>query len=160
MNNVLTLHRMLLEHDVKHEIVQLPRRITSVAQLPAVLALPARRCLAVRVYEVDDQYAAIIVQADQVPPVRMVREVTGGRRIRAADADKISSVTGYAAGLVAPLALPDGVTVYADQALAGSADDDAVVYTATGESGTALGIGLLDLLAVCAAKPAALSGRQ
>jgi prolyl-tRNA editing enzyme YbaK/EbsC (Cys-tRNA(Pro) deacylase) len=159
VNNVLTLHRILLEHDVRHEIVQLPRRITSVVQLPAVLALPASRCLAVRVYEVDDQYAAIIVQADQVPPVRMVREVTGGRRIRAADADKISSVTGYAAGLVAPLALPDGVAVYADQALVAS-DGEAVVYTATGESGTALGIGLLDLLALCAAKPAALSGRQ
>jgi prolyl-tRNA editing enzyme YbaK/EbsC (Cys-tRNA(Pro) deacylase) len=160
VNNALTLHRILLEHDVRHEIVQLPRRVTSVAQLPAVLALPASRCLAVRVYEVDGQHAAIIVQADQVPPVRMVREVTGGRRVRAADADEVSSVTGYAAGLVAPLALPDRVAVYADQALAASAGDEAVVYTATGESGTALGIGLLDLLALCAAKPAALSGRQ
>ncbi len=160
MNNVLTLHRMLLENDIQHEIVQLPRTITSADQLPAVLALPPSRCLAVRVYEVDDQHAAIITRPDRVPPDRLVGDITGGRRVRAAGEDTISSVTGYAAGLVAPVALPDGIPVYVDQALADSADGGTVVYTATGESGTALGIGLADLLAVCAAKPAALTGRQ
>jgi prolyl-tRNA editing enzyme YbaK/EbsC (Cys-tRNA(Pro) deacylase) len=157
VNNVLTVHRMLLENGVQHEIVQLPQTITSADQLPAVLALPAQRCLAVRVYEVDDQHVAIIVPADMVPPVQLVREVTGGRHVRAADETEISSATGYAAGLVAPLALPDELLVYVDQAVTDSADDGAVVYTATGESGTALGIRLLDLLAGCAAKPAALS---
>ena len=160
MNNVLTLHRMLLENDIRHEIVQLPRTITSADQLPAVLALPARRCLAVRVYEVDDQYAAIIIQPDLVLPVRVVGDITGGRRVRAAGEDTVSSVTGYAAGLVSPVALPGGIPVYVDQAVADHADGATVVYTATGESGTALGIGLADLLACCAAKPAALSGRQ
>jgi prolyl-tRNA editing enzyme YbaK/EbsC (Cys-tRNA(Pro) deacylase) len=160
MNNVLTLHRMLLESDIRHEIVQLPRTITSAGQLPAVLALPPGRCLAVRVYEVDDQHVAIIVQPDLVLPDRVVQDITGGRRVRAASEDTISSVTGYAAGLVAPVALPDGIPVYVDQALADSADGDTVVYTATGESGTALGIALADLLAVCAAKPAALTARQ
>jgi len=160
MNDVLTLHRMLLENDIRHEIVQLPRTITSADQLPAILALPASRCIAVRVYEVDDQHAAVIVQPDRVLPVRVIQEITGGRRVRAAGEDTISSVTGYTAGLAAPLGLPAGIPVYVDQAVADNADDETVVYTATGESGTALGIGLLDLLACCAAKPAALSGRQ
>lgn len=157
MNNVLTVHRMLLENGVQHEIVQLPQTITSADQLPAVLALPAQRCLAVRVYEVDDHHVAIITAADAVPSVQVVREVTGGQHVRAADETEISSVTGYAAGLVAPLALPEELLVYVDQAVTDSADDGAVVYTATGESGTALGIRLLDLLAGCVAKPAALS---
>jgi prolyl-tRNA editing enzyme YbaK/EbsC (Cys-tRNA(Pro) deacylase) len=160
MNNVLTVHCALLKNGVRHEIVQLPQTITSADQLPAALALPPRRCLAVRVYEVDDRYVAIIVAADTVPPTHVVREITGGQQARAAGETEISSVTGYAAGLVAPLALPDDMPLYVDQDLADSADDEAVVYTATGEPGTALGIRLLDLLAGCAAKPAALSQRQ
>jgi prolyl-tRNA editing enzyme YbaK/EbsC (Cys-tRNA(Pro) deacylase) len=160
MNNVLTVHRTLLENGVRHEIVQLPQTITSADQLPAVLALPPRRCLAVRVYEVDGGHVAIIVAADTVPPAQVVREITGGLQARAAGEAEISSVTGYAAGLVAPLALPGDMPLYVDQALADSADDESVVYTATGEPGTALGIRLLDLLAGCAAKPAALGRRQ
>ena len=160
MNNVLTVHRKLLENGVRHEIVQLPQTITSADQLPAVLALPPRRCLAVRVYDVDGRHVAIIAAADTVPSAQVVREITGGLRARAAGEAEISSVTGYAAGLVAPLALPDDMPLYVDQALADSADDGAVVYTATGEPGTALGIRLLDLLAGCAAKPAALGRRQ
>ena len=106
MNNVLTVHRKLLENGVRHEIVQLPQTITSADQLPAVLALPPRRCLAVRVYDVDGRHVAIIAAADTVPPAQVVREITGGRQARAAGEAEISSVTGYAAGLVAPLALP------------------------------------------------------
>lgn len=160
MHNVLTVHRTLLENGLRHEIVQLAGTITSADQLPAALALPPRRCLAVRVYQVDDQHVAIIVPADTVPLADVVREITGGQQARAASEAEISAVTGYAAGLVAPLALPEEMPLYVDQALADCADDGAVVYTATGESGTALGIRLLDLLAGCAAKPAALSQRQ
>lgn len=160
MNNVLTVHCTLLENGVRHEIVQLPQTITSADQLPAALALPPRRCLAVRVYEVDDRYVAIIVPADTVPPAQVIREITGGRQARVAAEAEISVATGYAAGLVAPLALPEEMPLYVDQALADIADDGTVVYTATGEPGTALGIRLLDLLAGCAAKPAALSRRQ
>lgn len=160
MNNVLTVHRVLLENGVQHEIVQLPQTITSADQLPAALALPPQRCLAVRVYEVDDRHVAIIVPADMIPPAHAVREITGSQQARAAGETEISSVTGYAAGLVAPLALPDELPLYVDQALADSADDERVVYTATGEPGTALGIRLLDLLAGCSAKPAVLGRRQ
>jgi prolyl-tRNA editing enzyme YbaK/EbsC (Cys-tRNA(Pro) deacylase) len=160
MNNVLTVHCTLLENGVRHEIVQLPRTITSADQLPAALALPPERCLAVRVYEVDDRYVAIIVPADTVPPAEVVREISGGQRARAAGEAEISTVTGYAAGLVAPLALPGEMSLYVDQALADGAEDGAVVYTATGEPGTALGIRLADLLARCAAKAAALGPRQ
>lgn len=160
MNDVLTVHRALLESGTRHEIVQLPRMITSADQLPAALALPPGRCLAVRVYQVDGDYAAVIVSAGHSPPPGLVRAVTGGRSVRAAGGDEISSVTGYAAGLVAPVALPQEVRMYVDEALASSGDGDAVVYTATGEPGTALGIRLLDLLALRPAKPAALSSRQ
>jgi Cys-tRNA(Pro)/Cys-tRNA(Cys) deacylase len=159
MNDALTLHRMLLESGIRHEIVQLPWMIGSADQLPAVLALPAERCLAVRVYRVDGEHAAVIVRAGHVPPLPLVCAVTGGRSVHPASEDTVSSVTGYAAGLVAPLALPDNVRVYADEALPGAFRADAgAVYTATGETGTALGIWLSDVLALCTAKPAALCG--
>lgn len=161
MNDALTLHRMLLENGIRHEIVQLPQTIASADQLPDVLALPAERCLAVRVYGVDGEYAAVIVRAGHVPPLPLVCAVTGGRSVHPASEDTVNSVTGYAAGLVAPLALPCDVRVYADEELPGACGDDAgAVYTATGESGTALGIWLPDVLALCTAKPAALRGRQ
>jgi prolyl-tRNA editing enzyme YbaK/EbsC (Cys-tRNA(Pro) deacylase) len=66
-------------------------------------------------------------------------------------------VTGYAAGLVSPVLLPDDVSLYIDDAVVAELDPDSVVYTATGESGTALGVRLLDLLALRAAKSIALS---
>jgi hypothetical protein len=37
MNDALTLHRMLLDHGIRHEIVQLPSKITSAAK-PAALS--------------------------------------------------------------------------------------------------------------------------
>lgn len=159
MNDALTLHQMLLENGIRHEIVQLPQMIASADQLPGVLALPAERCLAVRVYGVDGEYAAVIVRAGHVPPLPLVCAVTGGRSVNPASGDTVSAVTGYAAGLVAPLALPADVRVYADDGLPGAFGGDAgAVYTATGETGTALGIGLPDVLALCTAKPAALRG--
>lgn len=161
MNDALTLHRMLLESGIRHEIVQLPWMIASADQLPGVLNLPAERCLAVRVYGVDGEYAAVIVRAGHVPALPLVSAVTGGRSVHPASEDTVSSVTGYTAGLVAPLALPGDVRVYADEALPGAFGGDAgAVYTATGEAGTALGIWLSDVLTLCTAKPAALHGRQ
>jgi prolyl-tRNA editing enzyme YbaK/EbsC (Cys-tRNA(Pro) deacylase) len=162
MNDALTLHRMLLENGIRHEIVQLPWMIASADQLPGVLGLPAERCLAVRVYLVDGEYAAVIVSAGHVPPLPLVYAVTGGRSVHPASQDMVSSATGYPAGLVAPLALPCDVRVYADEALPGGGlgDGTGAVYTATGETGTALGIWLPDVLALCTAKPAALRGRQ
>ena len=53
--------------------------------------------------------------------------------------------------------LPDSVEVYADEEVVCGIDSDVVVYTATGESGTALGVRLLDLFTLRDAKPAALT---
>jgi Cys-tRNA(Pro)/Cys-tRNA(Cys) deacylase len=157
MINALTLHHLLIESGTHHEIVHLPRAVSSVDQLPAVLRLPARRCLAVRMYEVGRVLTAVIVHAGSTPSRDALREVTGSQSVRPVDGDLVNSVTGYAAGLVAPLALPSSIEVYADEAVMCDIDHDMVVYTATGESGTALGIRLLDLFSLLDAKPAALS---
>jgi prolyl-tRNA editing enzyme YbaK/EbsC (Cys-tRNA(Pro) deacylase) len=66
--------------------------------------------------------------------------------------DRINAETDIAGGLVAPLLLPAHVQVLADASL--SARE--VLYTPTGESGTALGIHSRDLLAVSGARVAGL----
>lgn len=157
MIDALTLHRLLVESGTHHEIVHLTRPISSAHQLPEVLRLPRSRCLAVRMYDACGVLTAVIVHAGGVPHAAALREVTGSRRVLPLADDLVNSATGYAAELVAPLALPDSVEVYADENVVTGIDRDVVVYTATGESGTALGIRLLDLFTLLDAKPAALT---
>ncbi len=157
MMDALTLHHLLVESGTRHEIVHLPRAISSADQLPDVLRLPPSRCLAVRMYDAGGVLTAVIVHAGCHPSPGALREVTGSRRVTPVSGHRVNSVTGYAAELVAPLGLPDSVEMYADEDVVCGIDDDAVVYTATGESGTALGVRLLDLLTLRDAKPAALA---
>ncbi|MGE5289938.1 MAG: aminoacyl-tRNA deacylase [Micromonosporaceae bacterium] len=152
----MTLHHLLIESGTQHEIVHLPRAVSSADQLPEVLRLPARRCLAVRMYDVGGMLTAVIVRAGSAPSTDALCEATGSRFVKPLQGDLVNSVTGYAAELVAPLALPPGIEIYADEAVVCDVDRDIVVYTATGESGTALGIRLLDLFTLLDAKPAAL----
>ena len=155
MKDALSLHRLLLERQTTHEIVRLPRTITRADELPKVLGLPPDRCLCTRVYADDSgRLAAVIVAAGTWPPEAVVAEALDVAAVAPARADLVNEATEYAAELVAPLLLPDDVTVLVDEDIA-SADE--VVYTATGEARTALGIRTLDLLALSPAKPVSLA---
>jgi prolyl-tRNA editing enzyme YbaK/EbsC (Cys-tRNA(Pro) deacylase) len=160
MIDALTLHRLLVESGTQHEIVHLARAISSADQLPEVLRLPPTRCLAVRMYDACGVLTAVIVHAGRLPSDGALREVTGSRQVLPVCDDRVNAATGYAAELVAPLALPDSIEVYADEDVVCGIDRDVVVYTATGESRTALGIRLLDLFTLLDAKPAALTRPQ
>src|SRR5260370_20649000 len=132
----LTLHGLHVESGTQHESVRLSRAISSADQVPGVLRPPRSRCLAVRMYDAGGVLTAVIVHAGSLPSANALREVTGSRRVLPVPADRVNSATGYAAELVAPLALPDSVEVYADEDVVCRLDSDLVVYTATGESGT------------------------
>lgn len=154
MKDALSIHRLLLEHQTTHEIVRLPRPITTADELPEVLGLPARRCLSTRVFahRVLDHHhlTAVIVTAGTRPSPTAVAGALGVLAVAPARPDLINSITDYAADLVAPLMLPGEVTVLVDQQAAGLDD---VVYTPTGEPCTALGIHTIDLFALCDPKP-------
>jgi prolyl-tRNA editing enzyme YbaK/EbsC (Cys-tRNA(Pro) deacylase) len=151
MKDALSLHRLLLERQTTHEIVRLPRSITSADEFPKVLGLPPDRCLCTRVYaDAARRLAAVIVPAGTWPPETVVAEALDVAAVAPARADLVNEATEYAAELVAPLMLPEDMTVLVDENVA---DTDEVVYTATGEARTALGIRTLDLLALCPAKP-------
>jgi Cys-tRNA(Pro)/Cys-tRNA(Cys) deacylase len=154
MKDALSIHHLLLERQTTHEIVRLPRPITSADELPEVLGLPARRCLCTRVYAhrvlATGSLAAVIVAAGTWPSPDVVAGALDVLTVWPAPDDLVNEATDYAADLVAPLMLPSDITMLVDQRVA-CVDD--VVYTATGEACTALGIHTLDLFALCEAKP-------
>src|SRR5438270_8098417 len=114
MKDALAIHRDLLARGVPHEIVRLRRIILTADELPEALGLPAGQCIAVRVYEADDELVAVCVPAGATPAPSALLHATGARRIGIAPVDRINAETDFAGGLVAPLLLTEHVTVYAD----------------------------------------------
>lgn len=165
MKDALTIHRALLEWEAVHEIVRLPIAMAHADELPTALGLPADRCLVTHVYTCDDVYrgrrflTGVIVPAGRRPPAEAVRLTVGARTIQPAHADLVNAVTEYAAGLVCPLLLPDDMPLLIDQRVVDELPADDVVYTATGEASTALGIRGRSLYTLCHAKPVDLSHR-
>ncbi|HEU5034653.1 MAG TPA: YbaK/EbsC family protein [Mycobacteriales bacterium] len=136
MKDALDVHRALLAREVPHEVVRLPRLVLSADEVPQVLELPRERCVVVRVYQADDQLVGVIVRAGELPHPAAVLQALGARTLRVAAPDEVSAATDFAASLVSPVLLPPSMPVLAD-ACVGHVD---VVYAATGDGGTALGI--------------------
>jgi prolyl-tRNA editing enzyme YbaK/EbsC (Cys-tRNA(Pro) deacylase) len=158
MKDALAIHRLLLEREIQHEIVRLPTLITNAAELPSVLGLPPSRCLVTRVYCYDLRYlVAVIVPAGTEPRLEAIKQAVGALVVEPADVDTVNRETDYSADLVAPLLLPDNMVILVDQRLVDSLDLDDVVYTATGEGSTALGIRSFDLWSLSGAKPVTLA---
>ena len=163
MKDALSIHRLLLERQTAHEIVRLPRPITCSDELPEALGLPPERCLCTRMYASCSgggtisasakpcDLIAVIVTAGSRPDTDIVARALAVPAVRPAPCDLINEITDYAAELVAPLLLPAEMPMLVDQR---AASVDEVVYTATGEPCTALGIHTLDLFALCDVKTA------
>lgn len=152
MKGTLDIHRELLARDVPHEVIRLPRLVLAADELPEVLDLPPARCVAVRVYQIDDHLVAVIVRAGDVPDPARLLNLLRARSVRIAPPDVINTVTEYASGLVSPLLLPPQIVVLADAAVT----ESPVLYIPTGETGTALGIPSRELIAAAGATVAEL----
>jgi prolyl-tRNA editing enzyme YbaK/EbsC (Cys-tRNA(Pro) deacylase) len=152
MKDALDVHRFLLAAEVPHEVVRLPRPLLSADEIPDVLGLPNTRCVAVRIYQADDRLAAVLVRAGEHPHPGAVLTALDAKSLRVAPPDLVNAATDFAAALVSPVTLPAEIDVLADSCL-GHAD---VVYAATGDAGTALGIPTRWLLTVSRARVAEL----
>ena len=152
MQDALAVHRVLLERAVPHEVVRLPRPVHSADELPDVLGLPATSCAVVRCYvagDLGDPRAprvlhAVVVPAGVHPPAAALSAALATPAVREATPAEINTATDCAARLVTAVALPAEVPVLVDTAL----DTSGTIYTATGESGTALAFRGADLPAV------------
>lgn len=154
MNGALDIHRELLGRDIRHEIIRLPRVILQADELADLLGVDPDQVVTVRLFVADDQVIAVAVPSGRWPVTRSVLRATGARTLRDATAQEINESTRYAAGLVSPLLLPLDLPLFVDARL-GRHD---LLYTATGESGTALAIPTADLLVTSGARVADLTG--
>ncbi|MDQ1684240.1 MAG: hypothetical protein QOC82_977 [Frankiaceae bacterium] len=136
MKDALDVHRSLLAREIPHEIVRLPRPVGSADEIPDALGLAPQRCVAVRMYVADERPVAVIVRAGSTPHPGAVLTAARARSLRSARPEAVNELTDFAAPLVSPFLLPDEVLVLADACI-GHAE---VVYTPTGDSGTAVGI--------------------
>lgn len=136
MKDALDVHRSLLAREIPHEIVRLPRPVTSADEIPEVIGLASQRCVVVRMYVADDNPIAVIVRAGTTPHPGAVLTAARARTLRTARPEIVNELTDFAAPLVSPFLLPDSMLVLADACI-GHAD---VVYAPTGDGGTAVGI--------------------
>jgi Cys-tRNA(Pro)/Cys-tRNA(Cys) deacylase len=152
LQDALGVHRILLERDVAHEVVRLPRPVQTADELPDVLGLPSASCAVVRCYVAGDLgdprvptvLHAVVVPAGAHPPAAALSAALATPAVREATPAEINAATDCAARLVTAVALPVEVPVLVDAAL----DTSGTIYTATGESGTALAFRGADLPAV------------
>jgi Cys-tRNA(Pro)/Cys-tRNA(Cys) deacylase len=153
----LDIHQYLLQHDVHHEIVRLPRPAANAEHLAEVLGITPRRCLAIHPFHAltpdGDVLVLLLAPADATPDsaqlIRALGELLRDHlgptvELTVAGADLVSSHTDYLAGHLAPLLLPADVIVVTTSGVVDLATS--IIYTATGDGGTALGIGATDLL--------------
>lgn len=157
MKGPLDIHQFLLAHDVRHEIVRLPRTAPGASSLAEALGLPAHQCVAVCPFHTmtttGDLLAVVLTTSDRgVEPDALASQLADLMRNRLgeqlhfvpANATLVSQHTDYLAGHLSPLLLPPEVVVVATQQLADLATT--TVYAATGDAGTALALRALDLL--------------
>jgi Cys-tRNA(Pro)/Cys-tRNA(Cys) deacylase len=153
----LDIHQYLLEHDVHHEIVRLPRPAASAEHLAEVLGVTPRRCLAIHPFHAPttegDLLVLVLAPADEEASAETLalalRELLRDRlgpdaELSVAGAALVSRRTDYIAGHLAPLLLPPDVIVFSTRGVLDLATS--IIYTATGDGGTALGIAATDLL--------------
>jgi prolyl-tRNA editing enzyme YbaK/EbsC (Cys-tRNA(Pro) deacylase) len=153
----LDIHQYLLEHGVHHEIVRLPRPAANAEHLAEVLEVTPRRCLAIHPFHAltpdGDALVLVLAPADEDPSaatlISALRDLLHDRltpdaELSVAGAALVSRRTDYIAGHLAPLLLPADVIVVSTQGVLDLATS--IIYTATGDGGTALGIGATDLL--------------
>jgi prolyl-tRNA editing enzyme YbaK/EbsC (Cys-tRNA(Pro) deacylase) len=154
----LDVHRDLLARGMPHEVIRLRTRAASADDLPRLLEVPSG-CASVRCYVVEraggTSFAALLVPAGAVPDDAVVCRALLAVAVAPATDEQVNASTGFAAGLVSPVGLPEDVEVLVDAALT----EHDVVYCALGESGVALGIRTLDLLVASAARTVPLTGR-
>jgi prolyl-tRNA editing enzyme YbaK/EbsC (Cys-tRNA(Pro) deacylase) len=153
MKGALDVHRELLSRDVPHEIVRLPRSIVQADELPAALGVDPDRCMTVRVFVAGERMVAVGLPAGREPQLGALLRAVGSPTLRAATTQEVNAATDFAAGLVPPLPLPTSMPFFVDAQVG----RNEVTYTATGDTGTALGIATGELLLAVGARVADLT---
>lgn len=154
MRGAIDIHRRLLAADVAHEVLHLGRRVMAADDLPEALGVAPQHCAVVHLVIADGTTpVAVALPAGRGWAPTVLAAALDARAIRSAQPGETSAATEYTHGLVSPLALPPGLELLVDASLAGAED----VYTATGETATAVRIRGRDLVMATGARVCALA---
>lgn len=150
MKGALDVHRALLDREVPHEILRLPRMVFNAEEIPETLGLPATRCLTTRLYYADGQLTALAMPALSMLQPAAIMHVLGAMSLSPATSRQTNETTDYAAGLVCPALLPADIPLFVDAAV----DTSDSLYMPTGDASTALGVRAGDFFVVTGARVA------
>jgi len=79
---------------------------------------------------VDESPVVVVISGDRRVDFKKVKALRGGKRVRLAGPEDVTTHTGFKVGAVSPIALPDGLPVYQDLSLRRYA----AIYPAAGET--------------------------
>ncbi len=102
---------------------------------------------------VDDGPVVVVISGDRRVDFKKVKALRGGRKVRLAGPDDVTTRTGFKVGAVSPVALPDGIPVYLDASL----KRFDTVYPAAGETNNMFATSAAELLALSRASEADLA---
>jgi Cys-tRNA(Pro) deacylase len=79
---------------------------------------------------VDESPVVVVISGDRRVDFKKVKALRGGRKVRLAGPEDVTSHTGFKVGAVSPVALPGGIPLYQDLSLRRFAS----IYPAAGET--------------------------
>lgn len=105
-------------HGIAAEFVSPGVPMPTVASAAAALGVPEEQILKTLLFASDGEYVVAIANGSRRINRKLLAEASGLVRPRAANPDVVIDITGYPAGGVAPIGLPDGLPVIVDTGVA------------------------------------------
>lgn len=108
----------LRRHGVDVEFIAPGVPMPTVVSAAAALGVPEEQILKTLLFAADGHFVVAIANGIRRVDRSLLAEASGLIRPRAASPDAVAEITGYPAGGVAPLGLPDGLPVIVDVGVA------------------------------------------
>lgn len=134
MRSCSDVHNFLVEKDVPHEVLHLPRLSKTAKAAAELLGVPLREVVKSLVFLLDGQPTLVLMPGDRVADAQLLRAVTGCERAVLAKGQQVLDITGYRTGAVPPCGLESSLPVVADTAVF----EPDVVYCGGGNTATML----------------------
>lgn len=141
MRSCSDVHNFLVEKDVPHEVLHLPRLSKTAKAAAELLGVPLREVVKSLVFLLDGQATLVLVPGDRVADVQLLRAATGCDRAVLAKGQQVLDITGYRTGAVPPCGLETALPVVADAAVF----EPEIVYCGGGNTATMLKLRSEDL---------------
>ncbi len=143
----------LADHGIVEDIVEFEQS-TKTAQMAAdAMGCELGQIVKSLVFVAGDTTVLALVAGDRRGDGVAIAALLGAEEAHFADADTVREATGYAIGGVSPFALPEGLTILADDSL----DRFDIVYPAAGTPSSMVRMRLSQLLGVTGATVARIS---